>query len=969
MKNNFVLKHLAEKLSLKESGGNISRLTSVLAKSSINLNPHQIQAAIYAFNSPLARGAILADEVGLGKTIEAGIIISQLWSEDKKRILIITPANLRKQWQDELSSLFGLDSIVVDTKSFDTEVSDGRLTPLTEQGIFIISYHFAYKKIGLIERQNWNVVVIDEAHRLRNVWKGRDASKMAYSIRDAIQDKPKLLLTATPLQNNLMELYGLSSYIDDKILGTKYSFFHRFVEPIQTGNEGKLKQLSNIIKGSPEEQDYDISGVLTRTLRKQVEEYVSFTKRQSVTNDFTPTEKEQILYDKVSSYLQRDRLAAIRTAQRSLMILVYRKLLASSSFAIAQTINKLIMFLENELKFRNSQKAEVENIKIDELVDSGVEEEYEESLTKSDYHVDKEEFTEKEIQKEIDELGSYLNLAESIKENTKGIALIAGLKKIFLEAKQKNWPQKAVVYTESRRTQEYLARILKENGFTYTIFNGENNYPDARKIYKEWQRKFPADANEGSSSANLRQALINNFKDKTQILLSTEAGAEGLNLQFCNIIVNYDLPWNPQRVEQRIGRCHRYGQTLDVVVMNFLNTKNYADQRVLELLQDKLHLFDGLFGISDEILGNMEAGIDFERRILEIYQNCRTKEEIDDAFKKIQGEKVFKISKSLKRIKSSITENFDESVQKLFKETQIDTKNELDELEKDLLSFCSEYFGNKFKPIDGHVFELLHNDKKIKIAFRDLSEDEEGKIFRASKELKPIKAAIKDGLKIATKPIPCLTYQYEPKKHFSLIKERVDKEGYLFLYKLKIFGIEEFEVLIPMVFLEEDEKLKPEPLELGQELLESMPIQESNNISKLPLSKEDALRSWSKWKEKALAKYHKRNELLYDREVNRINNYYKDFALKEETKVSKLEEKKKDLQRRKDNSTDFSERREIERKIRNIELDIDRNLVIITKLKQKALREKSKEVDNLDKKFELKTEEELIAVAKFKIEG
>src|SRR3972149_2676030 len=269
----FIQRYLAEKITLQKMAGTLSRLSSVLAKSSIELNPYQIQAALYAFNSPLQRGAILADEVGLGKTIEAGIIISQLWAEGKRRILIITPASLRKQWQDELSNKFGLNSEVYDGPSFSEKVNSGEAVPLTYEGIFIISYQFAYSRAKLIEKQLWNAVLIDEAHRMRRVYKGRDGSKMAYEIRKIIADKPKVLLTATPLQNNLMELYGLVSFIDDKLLGSEYSFKTRYVDPlseINEANKGKLYELRRLIRGDDNDDSNGISGVLTRTLRKQV---------------------------------------------------------------------------------------------------------------------------------------------------------------------------------------------------------------------------------------------------------------------------------------------------------------------------------------------------------------------------------------------------------------------------------------------------------------------------------------------------------------------------------------------------------------------------------------------------------------------------------------------------------------------------------------------------------------------------
>jgi len=260
---------------------------------------------MYAFDSPLQRGAILADEVGLGKTIEAGIVVSQLWAEGKRKILIICPASIRKQWQDELSLHFGLNSEVIDGPIFETKVNSGGQIPLTYDGIFIVSLQFAYQRKGLIEKQSWRCVVIDEAHRLRNVYKGRDASKMAWEIRNVMQDKPKLLLTATPLQNNLMELYGIATFIDDKILGTPYSFKKRFVEPLAEKGEFskvKLKELRQLVKGEEQLGDNKASGILTRTLRNQVIDYVKFTRRKAFTQDFTPTNEEIELYEKVSVF-------------------------------------------------------------------------------------------------------------------------------------------------------------------------------------------------------------------------------------------------------------------------------------------------------------------------------------------------------------------------------------------------------------------------------------------------------------------------------------------------------------------------------------------------------------------------------------------------------------------------------------------------------------------------------------------
>lgn len=156
--------------------------------------------------------------------------------------------------------------------------------------------------------------------------------------------------------------------------------------------------------------------------------------------------------------------------------------------------------------------------------------------------------------------------------------------------------------------------------------------------------------------------MIEAFRDRATLLIATESAAEGVNLQFAPLGVNYDLPWNPQRVEQRIGRCHRYGQQHDVVVVNFLNRCNAADQRVFQLLAEKFRLFDGVFGASDDVLGALESGVDIEKRIAQVYQECRTAEEIQTAFDALQAELDDKISQAMVETRRSLLENFDEEV-------------------------------------------------------------------------------------------------------------------------------------------------------------------------------------------------------------------------------------------------------------------------------------------------------------------
>ena len=253
------------------------------------------------------------------------------------------------------------------------------------------------------------------------------------------------------------------------------------------------------------------------------------------------------------------------------------------------------------------------------------------------------------------ELDAFALLATSIEHNAKGKALLEALGVAFAKAKELGAAEKAIIFTESRRTQNYLLRVLADSPFNegIVLFNGSPTDDRSKQIYAAWvARHQGTDRVSGSRTADMRSALVDYFREEGRIMIATEAGAEGINLQFCSLVVNYDLPWNPQRIEQRIGRCHRYGQKHDVVVVNFLNRKNEADKRVFQLLAEKFQLFEGVFGASDEVLGAIGSGVDFEKRIADIYQRCRQHEEIKEAFDQLQLELNFEINEAMTRTRS-----------------------------------------------------------------------------------------------------------------------------------------------------------------------------------------------------------------------------------------------------------------------------------------------------------------------------
>lgn len=653
MITDFHAKYIAHELTRRCASDSVEKLTAVLSDAQVDLNPHQIEAALFTFRNPLSRGAILADEVGLGKTIEAGLLISQKWAEQHRRLLVIAPANLRKQWSQELADKFFLSSVILEARTFNEHIRSGNLNPFQQDAVVICSYQFARKMEPYIRQTQWHLVVIDEAHRLRNVYK--PTNKIANAIKQSVAPFRKVLLTATPLQNSLLELYGLVSIIDEYSFGDLKTYRARFT---RLGNDDDFTDLKERLKP-----------ICKRTLRKQVLEYVKYTNRHALVQEFVPTLEEQRLYDLVTEYLQQPVLYALPASQRSLMTLILRKLLASSTYAISETLSGLAGKLEVAAREAEVVDAPPEQMvndwdEIDELADEWDQEEGEVVSEESPRYTP-EQLTE--MQKEMAQLREFHALAKSIVKNSKGEVLLTALRRGFAaaaEAQEGNAAiqQKALIFTESRRTQEYLFRILEQTEFAgkVMVFNGTNTDTGSKKIYRLWlERHRGTDRISGSPTADMRAALVEHFRDNTSIMIATEAAAEGINLQFCNLVVNYDLPWNPQRIEQRIGRCHRYGQKFDVVVVNFLNKKNAADQRVYQLLDEKFCLFNGVFGASDEVLGTVESGVDFEKRIAAIYQKCRTPQQIQFEFDQLQQELDAEIVAGQQDAREKLLDNFD----------------------------------------------------------------------------------------------------------------------------------------------------------------------------------------------------------------------------------------------------------------------------------------------------------------------
>lgn len=677
----------AHRLTLEGTGEDA--LAQSLSTARVDMNPHQVDAALFALASPLSKGVLLADEVGLGKTIEASLVIAQRWAEHRRRILLIVPASLRKQWSQELYDKFSLPSAIVERKTYNDARKAGVALPFDQKDkIVITSYEFAALKDTEVAHGGWDLVVFDEAHRLRNVYK-KDGSTRAKRLREATKSFFKVLLTATPLQNSLMELYGLISVVDERHFGDEASFRSQYVAGpgARNGLVFLRKRLEPICK---------------RTLRRQVQQagLIRYTERRPLTVQFDPSPEEFSLYTAVSAYLQRKDTIAFGNKPNQLVTMVVRKILGSSTFAVGDTLTKILD------RLKQMRPVDVETVDDYDVIDEDAEEldDSEGGDTHADPPVDP-----KKLEAEIAELEGYLTLALAIGQNQKGLELVKALPKVLDEIVAKDGQRKAVIFTESVRTQKYLAELLAANGYPndITLLNGQNNDPASKAIYQDWlARHKGTDAVSGSKTADMKAAIVEAFKDGKSILIATESGAEGINLQFCSLLINFDLPWNPQRVEQRIGRCHRYGQKIDVTVVNFLNLKNHAERRVHQLLDEKFNLFKGVFGASDEVLGVIERGVDIERRIFEIVQSARDAAQINAAFDQLQDELQTQINEQVLDARRRLLENMDERVIDRLKARDQEIGQRLSEFERQLLYVArAELSDARFHPDNERRFD------------------------------------------------------------------------------------------------------------------------------------------------------------------------------------------------------------------------------------------------------------------------
>ncbi|WP_458735659.1 SNF2-related protein [Zobellella taiwanensis] len=906
-------------------------MAQTISGARVDMNPHQVEAAMFALASPLASGVILADEVGLGKTIEASLVLAQKWAERRRKLLLIVPATLRKQWSQELEDKFSLPSVILEAKSFNEAKKAGHANPFDielsqgQPAICICSYEFAARKELDVARVPWDMVVMDEAHKLRNIYKS-DGAKTAKKLDSALQGRKKVLLSATPLQNSMLELYGLTSVIDPHFFGDLASFKARY-------GKQKLDDMELALLRTR------LGKICNRTLRRQVQEEggISFTRRYSMTEDYRPTAAEEQLYREVSEYLQRDDLLSIKTGARHLVTLVIRKILASSSHAVKGTLETMIKRLEQKLPL------------VDALQDYDGLSDYQDEEDVSDEDI----IDPEALQAEIELLKSFENLAGGIVENAKASALLRVLQRAFDRVEELGGARKAVIFTESVRTQTWLAEMLSEQGYEGQIvmLNGSNNDADSKAIYQQWLERHQGSSRiSGSKSADMKAALVERFRDDATLMICTEAGAEGINLQFCSLLINYDLPWNPQRVEQRIGRVHRYGQKNDVVVVNFINKGNRADERVFELLSQKFQLFEGVFGASDEVLGSIESGVDIERRIHDIYQRCRTDEQIEQEFNSLQEDLREQLDAKNSDARRSLLEHFDADVVSRLNLRRSKTDQQLSQYQQRLMLLANMALADEpgFDMGEGTFFwqGRTYNPNW------QVAEEHNGCFFRTHDGLG---AELISRCKQSGLPSAELTFLYQPaliQGQWTDVKGLTGQQGLLKVAKVSVVSdAQRREQLLLMAIDEQGHPLHAETIErLLQLPLAAEPV--------APCALDDAPLASLQAEQLAvfMQQVEQDNELYYSEEVEKLERWAEDRRIALDIRIKQLDQEIKEARKASRNLPSLQEKMNAKKQLKQLERERDNVMMNYHQEKKKIEQEEDRLLEDIEARLATDTE-------------
>jgi adenine-specific DNA-methyltransferase len=572
------------------------------------------------------------------------------------------------------------------------------------------------------------------------------------------------------------------------------------------------------------------------------------------------------------------------------------------------------------------------------------------------------------IREELAELLTYADLADRIQHNAKGEALLSALKMAFERACGLGAKKKAVIFTESRRTQDYLFTLLNDNGYAskVVLLNGTNADPHSWEIYDKWlQRHEGEETVTGSRAVDTKAAIVEEFRDRATIMVATEAGAEGINLQFCSLVVNYDLPWNPQRIEQRIGRCHRYGQQHDVVVVNFLNRRNEADKRVFQLLAEKFQLFDGVFGASDEVLGALESGVDIERRIAQVYQECRTPEAIQEAFDRLQSELEEQVTSRMAETRQTLLDNFDEDVHTRLKFHRKEAFATLSEREQWLLSLTQHELGDQatFHPKKPQFFYTGSEARKGSYSLDwKLAEKNHDIFYRPDHPLAQLLIT-----RAIERPLPVAQVDFDYKAYgarIAALEKFCGATGWLELSKLTIqsFDTEEF-----LVFAAVTDNGRTLDGELCSKLMR-LPAKLSDAPVDAP-SKDMIERARKKEVERCQSKVDERNGKYFDDEVAKLERWSDDLKLGLEREIKDLDQQIKDIRRDSQSAVALTEKLAAQKRLKQVESERNRKRRELYDAQDAIDGQRDELIGNIEKQLNMQKHSEPLFVLRWCLAG
>ena len=690
----------AEELVRLRRASEKRRTVSAQRRGRVDPNPHQIDAVAFALQRIPQGGCILADEVGLGKTIEAGLVIAQLLAEGKSRVLVIVPRPLLGQWQSELRELFGIEA---------QEAAHGHVD-VAAPGVFIAGREYAGGERGferLHQAPPFDLCLIDEAHEVfAGIHRryGKDGAydensphaRTAHRVKQLIGIAPVLLLTATPMQNSLDELWALVGYIDrtGTLLGDKPTFDELFNGENDVGAEqaGELqRRLKQVVK---------------RTLRRQAMPYLErpFVGRQARLYPYRMSPAERALYDDVTEYLLEPELFAFHGSARKLLLIGFHRRMASSNAALAASLAGVAGRLRRLLGREGAEPAEdMDDLEEDAEDRAALAPQQAQEASANIPRLDRAA-----IQDELERVDSFIRRANALPADSKAEALVKVVKLVLDRPPDR---RKVLIFTESLTTQGFLRDLLVQKTALaeqdVTLFRGVNDSPRAAAALRVWREEVDAETEphlRPSPTVAVRQALVHEFRTRATVMIATEAGAKGLNLQFCDTIVNYDLPWNPQRIEQRIGRCHRYGQQRDVTVFNFLAEDNEAQQLTFEILSSKLDLFGKVLDMTDVVLQTPRSessealasalGAGFETEVQRIWERARSADDVVAELRQLRDtmeERRRELDRTRSRTIGLIEQRLDASVRQVFERIQDELTPSLQELDDELKNVLAAY--------------------------------------------------------------------------------------------------------------------------------------------------------------------------------------------------------------------------------------------------------------------------------------